>query len=216
MINTFKKKSLNRIFQEIFAKRFFIGGKIIEFGASKESKKNFTNFVNISEKSSLVFCDKQSNDEKVSLKEDLEKRLSFEDNYYDSILIFNVLEHIFDSDNAISEINRCLKIKGKLIGSVPFIHRVHGAPEDFNRYTSQFLEKLLKKYNFVNIEIQSYGYGPCTACYAIIFDFTKMVPFLNNILLCLSILMDKFINIFVKTDLREIYPIALSFYGEKK
>ena len=94
--------------------------------------------------------------------------------------------------------NRCLKIKGKLIGSVPFIHRIHGAPEDFNRYTSQFLEKLLKKHNFVNIEIQSYGYGPCTACYAIIFDFTKMVPFSNNILLCLSILMDKFINIFVK------------------
>ena len=75
MLNTFKKKSLNRIFQEIFAKRFFIGGKIAEFGASKESKKNFTNFVNISEKSSLVFCDKQSNDEEVSLKEDLEKRL---------------------------------------------------------------------------------------------------------------------------------------------
>ena len=125
MKNTLLKKSLNRIFQEIYARNFSIEGEIIEFGAFKGSKKNFTNFANISDKSSLTFCDKFSKDKALSLSEDLEKKLSFKDNFCDVILIFNVLEHIFDTENALCEINRCLKKNGKLIGSVPFIHRIH-------------------------------------------------------------------------------------------
>jgi len=46
MINTFKKKSLNRIFQEIQSKNETAFGKVVEFGVSKNSSKNFTNFIN--------------------------------------------------------------------------------------------------------------------------------------------------------------------------
>ena len=216
MKNTLLKKSLNRIFQEIYAKNFKIEGKIIEFGAFKGSSKNFINFMNVSENSSIVFCDKISKNNNLSQVEDLEKKLSFDENFSDVVLIFNVLEHIFDTDNAINEINRCLKKNGKIIGSVPFIHRIHNAPGDFNRYTPQFLKKILEKNNFINIQIISHGFGPVTACYAIIFDFMKIIPLINNIFLTISILIDKFINLFVKSDLSMIYPITISFSGDKK
>ena len=40
MINTFKKKSLNRILQEIYAKKKIVSGFVVEFGAESESTKN--------------------------------------------------------------------------------------------------------------------------------------------------------------------------------
>ena len=46
--------------------------------------------------------------------------------------------------------------------------------------------------------------------------FLTIIHKKNNILLTMSILADKFINIFVKADLSKIYPITVSFYGEKK
>ena len=45
MINTFKKKSLNRILQEIYAKKQIASGFVVEFGAESGSTKNFTNFI---------------------------------------------------------------------------------------------------------------------------------------------------------------------------
>ena len=80
-------------------------------------------------------------------------------------------------DNAVNEIYRCLDKNGQLIGSVPFIYRVHNAPEDFCRYSDQFIKKILEKNDFKNIKIKTYGYGPFVASYAIMFDYLKFIPF---------------------------------------
>ena len=58
---TFQKISLNRIFQQIFAKKIHANNRIIEFGAYKNSKKNFTNFMNIKDKRNIIYADKQDN-----------------------------------------------------------------------------------------------------------------------------------------------------------
>ena len=47
MKNTFKKKSLNRILQEVYSMEKTVDGSIIEFGAEAGSSKNFTNFVKL-------------------------------------------------------------------------------------------------------------------------------------------------------------------------
>tara|TARA_B100000131_G_scaffold158578_1_gene153746 strand:- start:73 stop:744 length:672 start_codon:yes stop_codon:yes gene_type:complete len=215
MKNTFKKKSLNRILQEIQTKNEIAYGKVVEFGGSKNSSKNFTNFINLKENDQIIYSDKFPKQDSIR-KEDLEKNLSFETNSIDSILIFNVLEHVFDVNNAFSEINRCLKNNGKIIGSTPFIHRIHGAPNDYNRYTKQFLEKVLENNNYKNIKVKNLGFGPFTSCYSIVFDYFKFIPFLNNLVLSLCFVFDFFINLIVKTDLKDIYPIAIFFSGEKK
>lgn len=215
MINTFKKKSLNRILQEIYAKNKNASGKIAEFGAQHKSTKNFVNFINIKSASEVLFCDKFPKDSETS-KQDLEVKLSFEDETFDNIIVFNVLEHVYDIKNAFSEINRCLKKDSCLIGSTPFIHRVHGAPDDFNRYTKQFIERVLLETNFKNIKVENFGYGPFTAAYTLVFDYLKFIPFLNNLLLAVSMTFDGLINKIIKTKTHNIYPVTICFSGEKK
>ena len=212
---TFFKKSLNRIFQQIYSKNIYLNGKIVEFGASKNSSKSFINYLNISDTENVLFADKQNDQSLNSKKEDLEKKLSFQDNSIDGVVIFNVLEHVYDPDNAFKEIYRSLKNDGKIVGSTPFIHRVHYAPEDFNRYTEQFLNKILLKNNFKNISVEAFGYGPFTAAYAMVFDFTKLIPLLNNIILTFCIALDLFVSFFVKTNLKKIYPISICFSADK-
>ncbi len=212
---TFFKKSLNRIFQQIFSKNIRLDGDIIEFGAKKGSSKNFTNFFDISNKSKIIFADKQHNQSGESNKEDLEKKLSFKDSSFDNVIIFNVLEHVYDVDNAIKEIQRCLKPNGKIFASTPFLHRVHYAPEDYNRYSEQFIDKLLSQNNFKDISVEIFGYGPFTAAYALIFDYTKYIPFLNNLILTICILIDFFIDIFTRTELKKLYPISICFSARK-
>ena len=211
----FFKKSLNRSFQEIFAKKYKISGTIVEFGAYKGSSKNFINLMNISKNSKIMFCDKAKRNIKLSQREDLEKKISIRKNFCDTVILFNVLEHIYDTENALKEINRCLKKGGKLIGSVPFIHRIHHAPEDYNRYTSQYLNKILKKNKYKNIKIFYHGFGPTVASYAMLFDTIKHIPLLRIFILLFSIIIDLLLNIFTKNKLVEIYPITISFEAKK-
>lgn len=213
---TFFKNSLNRIFQQIYAEKKIANGTIVEFGAEAGSVKNFTNFIKLEKFNKIIYCDKFPKKSE-TLIEDLEKKLSLADNSLDSIIVFNVLEHVFETKNAFLEINRCLKINsGIIIGSTPFIHRIHGAPNDYNRYTKQYLEKILDKTNFRNIKVENFGYGPFTAAYVIIFDYLKLIPFLNNILLTICMFLDKFINLFIKTEIKNLYPITICFSAEKK
>jgi ubiquinone/menaquinone biosynthesis C-methylase UbiE len=215
MINTFKKKSLNRILQEIYAKKQIASGFVVEFGAESGSTKNFTNFVNIIDKKNIVYADKIIKEDKEIISEDLEKELSFKDQSFDSVIIFNVLEHVYNIHNAIKEIHRSLKKGGLIIGSTPFTHRIHNAPSDYNRYTEQFLNKIFHEKKFTNVSVEVYGYGPFTAAYVMIFDYTKLIPLLNNFILTFCILSDTFINIFTKTKLKAIYPITICFSAKK-
>lgn len=216
MKSTFKKKSLNRILQEIYIQKKIAIGEIIEFGAEKGSSKNFINFIQQKGLLNITFADKFPKNNQTR-KEDLEKNLTLSNNSFDTVIIFNVLEHVFDVKNAFIEINKCLKDNsGKIIGSTPFIHRVHGAPNDYNRYTKQFIEKILEQTNFKNIKVENLGYGPFTAAYTILFDYLKLIPFLNNFILTICLIIDKIISIFVKTKTNDIYPVTICFSGEKK
>ncbi len=212
---TFLRMSLNRIFQQIYSKKKTVEGKIIEFGAYEGSSKNFTGFMKIIGKKDIVYADKIIKKNKGIMSEDLENTLSFHDQSFDNVIIFNVLEHVFNINNAIKEIHRCLKKDGFIIGSTPFIHRIHNAPSDFNRYSEQFLNKILIEKNFTDVSVEVYGFGPFTASYVMIFDYTKCIPILNNFILTFCIMVDTFINIFTKTKLKIIYPITICFSAKK-
>ena len=215
MKETFFKKSLNRIFQEIYSKQQTLKGKILEFGATEGSSKNFTKFLKINEPSEIIYADKLTNNNEKILFENLEKKLSFNNSSIDNVVIFNVLEHVYDVNNAIKEINRCLKPNGFLLGSTPFIYRVHDAPEDYNRYTPTFINEILNKNNFKEVETKIFGYGPFVASYVLVFDYTKYIPFLNNFLFNICFLIDNFMNIFIKTNLKKIYPVTICFRAKK-
>ena len=75
----------------------------------------------------------------------------------DTVICFNVLEHIYDYRSALTEICRVMRPDGKLFGWVPFIIGVHGAPNDYFRYTASSLRKLLDESGLEPIRIENCG-----------------------------------------------------------
>ena len=67
---------------------------------------------------------------------------------FDSVVTNQVLEHVFNPDEFLSEINRVLKTNGKLLITVPFVWDEHEQPYDYARYSSFGLKSLLEKQGF--------------------------------------------------------------------
>jgi len=72
----------------------------------------------------------------------------FKNAEFDSIILTQVLEHIFEPDSFLSEINRVTKTGGRLLMSVPFVWDEHSQPVDYARYSSFGIRHLLEKHGF--------------------------------------------------------------------
>ena len=205
----FSNKSILRIFQLEIFKKFKLDGDVIEFGASEIVNKNFCN-------SKLINCKitysniNSSNKEYLNI--DLQKKI-FLEKKYDYIVIFNVLEHLLDPNLALRNLSTICKKNGKIIGSTPFIFRVHGAPKDYTRFTKDHLIELLKSNNFKDIKIIEQGTGPFLACISLLRSYLKYIPIFYQSLVLLSLFFDKLIKIFIRTDPKKIYPIGYVFFA---
>ena len=205
----FSNKSILRIFQLEIFKKFQINGDIIEFGASDEIEKNFCN-------SKLKNCKisysniNSSNKDFVNI--DLQKKILIELKY-DYIIVFNVLEHLLDPNLALRNLSKICKKNGKIIGSTPFLFRVHGAPKDYSRFTKDHLIELLKSSNFKDIEIIELGTGPFLACISLLRSYLKYIPIFYQLLVLFALVFDKLIKLFIKTDPKKIYPIGYIFFA---
>ena len=104
---------------------------------------------------------------------------------------------------------------GFFFGSVPFIYQIHAAPNDYFRFSKQFLESNLKKYGFKKAKVKALGFGPFTASYSLLYPYLKYLPLLSQICLLLVYILDSFIQVFVKTDLKEIFPVGYFFIAKK-
>jgi SAM-dependent methyltransferase len=80
----------------------------------------------------------------------------FPDGSFDSIVCFEVLEHVFNPDIFLSEANRVLKPGGTAIFTVPFIWDEHEQPYDFARYSSFGLKHMFGKAGFVVVGNNKY------------------------------------------------------------
>lgn len=60
----------------------------------------------------------------------------------DVVLLFDVLEHIPDMEQALREIHRVLKFEGSLILQAPFLYPLHDEPRDYCRLTKYGFERL--------------------------------------------------------------------------
>ena len=82
--------------------------------------------------------------------------IPFENDYFDSIVCFEVLEHVFNPDNFLKEANRVLKPDGSAIFTVPFIWDEHEQPFDYARYSSFGLKHLFEKSGFTVVTSKKY------------------------------------------------------------
>jgi len=80
------------------------------------------------------------------------KTIPFNDKYFDSILLTQVFEHVFNPNEFLKEINRVTKMGGVFLMSVPFVWDEHEQPYDYARYSSFGLKHILSENGFEIIE----------------------------------------------------------------
>jgi len=208
----FSNNSIFRILQTQEFNNFKLKGLCLEFGANHKIDRNFLN--KNSKKYKTVFSNIEKKN-KSFLFLDLEKKTTHKIRY-DNIIIFNVLEHIFDIRTPLDNINSLLKRNGKIIGSTPFLYRIHGAPNDYNRYSKDYLKKMLKQRKFKNINVKEIGAGPFLASFSLLRGYLKYIPLLYQFLLMFSLIIDKLLFLLMKNDPKLIYPIGYIFSAVKK
>lgn len=72
------------------------------------------------------------------------EELPFNDNTFDAVISYAVLEHVQDPFKCASEIARVLKPGGRLLCSVPFLQPYHAYPHHYYNMTGQGLSNLFK------------------------------------------------------------------------
>lgn len=70
------------------------------------------------------------------------------DDSFDSIVCIAVLEHVENPEEVVPEFLRVLKPGGHVVVSVPFLQPEHKVPTDFQRYTSDGLQRLFAHHGF--------------------------------------------------------------------
>jgi len=81
-------------------------------------------------------------------------RFPFDEGRFDSVVSFQVFEHVFEPDRFLSEVRRVLADGGSFLLCVPFVWDEHEQPVDFARYSSFGLKHLLEKHGFRVEEIR--------------------------------------------------------------
>ena len=190
---SFKKKlSLIRLTHNFFLQKTKINGKTIDLGAGDGSNLTYYDFID-HKNAEIEKADFFKNaDNRINL----EQNLLIDENKYDTIILFNTIEHIENYKNLISEIYRILKIKGNLELFVPFLVFYHPDPKDIFRPTHFYLEKILKDHGF-EVQTTLIGVGPFFAAYQNIFRYFKL-PLFQTIFFILFDILNKIVSIFSK------------------
>jgi SAM-dependent methyltransferase len=79
--------------------------------------------------------------------------LPFADETFDSIVSFQVMEHVSEPVKFLSEIRRVLKKKGYALITTPFMWMEHEQPRDFFRYTRYGLQHIAEKAGFKAVAV---------------------------------------------------------------
>mgnify|MGYP001242521202 CR=1 FL=1 len=189
----YRNKSPIRIFHNFFLNNIEISGKAIDLGCGNHS--SYLNYIKNKSKE-LYFADKIKKDIKNYCYVDLEKKLCIDNETFDSVILFNVLEHIQNYKELIREIHRITKKRGNFEIFVPFMHKYHPDPIDVFRPTHAYLHKILEEAGF---EVKTYliGVGPLSVFSEIIIKYFKF-KFLKILALLILLILDKIIKIFSK------------------
>ncbi len=163
-INTLKQKlktDLGYSVRRFYVDKFFFdkinifksGDKIIDMGGVKFGKRGIfdigkydldVKYANLNkDKSPDYLCDISS--------------VPVDDNYFDGVIISEVLEHVFDPVKVLKEAYRIMKPGGYIMICVPFMYHIHPDPEDYGRYTETYYQKVLSEIGFKNTETYKQG-----------------------------------------------------------
>jgi SAM-dependent methyltransferase len=132
-----------------------LNGRLMDFGCGA---KPYQSLFNVEKYTGVDYNSEghSHTDEQIDVFYD-GQHLPFSNNTFDSIFTSEVLEHIFNLNEIVPELNRVLKTGGHILITCPYAICEHEAPNDFARYTSYGLTSILEKTGFEIIEFEKSG-----------------------------------------------------------
>lgn len=158
----------------LYASKKYIRGICIDIGSGnspyKKYLKNVSKYISLDKKDTNATTHKEN----INSIDGDARDLPFDNDYADSIILNQVLEHVYEYEKVLDEINRVLKPSGKFIISIPFIYHIHAEPNDYFRFSEYGIKKLLKNKGFKIIQFSYNGYFG-TTIFSIINSFIWQV-----------------------------------------
>jgi SAM-dependent methyltransferase len=81
--------------------------------------------------------------------------LPFKDSSFNTVVSFQVMEHVNEPNQTVAGIYRVLKKGGYAVLTTPFMWGLHEKPRDFYRYTKYGLKYLFEKNGFEIVELRA-------------------------------------------------------------
>ncbi len=128
---------------------------------------------------------------------DLNEKLPLDSGEFDTIILSDVLEHIRKPEQLWQEMQRILKINGRLMMNVPFYYWLHEQPHDYFRYTEYGLRAMAEEAGFTILLLEAYG-GIPEILTDICAKLVRTVPFVGKFM---AVFIQKFTAFVVKTHL---------------
>lgn len=203
-----KGKTFNRSVMNIALSEYSLEkGTVLDIGGG--NNPSYFNFIKGVNETNIVNFDKQYSDKGIDFEKDA---LPYDDDSADQILMFNLLEHIYNHKFIVSEAYRVLKKDKTLIGFVPFLINYHADPNDYFRYTHEALDRIFKEAGFSNVEIKPLGYGPFSINFNNLAGF--MPAIFNTIVWPFYFVLDK-VLLSLKPSFKERFPVGYLFILKK-
>ena len=148
--NGFSRYHTDNFIKEISKKYDVKGQLLLDVGAGHQPYKKFFKYIKYES------CDNEQVIEETHYDTlgtkhdfccDINIKIPKADNTYDFVICSEVLEHVYNPMNTISEISRILKKNGKLFISVPQCGGEHMLPHNYFNYLAPGLQHLLEKNN---------------------------------------------------------------------
>lgn len=137
----------SRLLKNLKPLAFQCKGKLLDFGCGLKPYQKL--FVNVENYIGIDIENEGHSHEKEMIDVFYDgKKLPFNDASFDTVFCSEVLEHVFNIDEILPEINRVLKVGGIFLVTIPFAWDEHEIPNDFGRYTSFGISHLLEKNGF--------------------------------------------------------------------
>lgn len=149
--------SVRRYFVDDFFSRRVLGfppkGRILDMGGKKKNKRGLFDIEKYDFKVEYANLDKNTEPDYLC---DI-SNIPVSDNYFDGVIISEVLEHVFEPKVVLKEAYRVLKSGGKVFICVPFMYHIHADPYDFGRYTDYYFKTVLEEIGFKDVVIEKQG-----------------------------------------------------------
>lgn len=214
LAEAFRGKSVSRTLWNLFWRTHpLLHGRILDIGgAGRGSHYRFLRFASEARVQTVDIAARDGVDFALDITRE---RVPLPDESCDTILLFNILEHLPSHPFALAEARRLLKPGGQVLGAIPFLLNVHRDPEDYVRLTDTALAMLFTNNGFLVKTIEPVGRGPFLAAYDQLSLFIRgpMHLLFLPVVWCLD---GALALLLPRHNFRAHFPLAYNFIVEKR